>query len=157
MMEEKNMESTKLFGIISIILGLIFIVFPFFGTVTLSVLIGISLLFFGIIFILSEFSAINIIIGILAILVGFVFITNIAALSFLIAFQFYVIGILMIIAGIAGLISNSEVPKFASILIVILGIISFALGGFSLDQPIFAPILIGVALLVEGIGLCLVE
>ena len=45
------------------------------------------------------------------------------------------------------------ISKLASIGIVILGIISFALGGLSIDQPMFAAILIGVALIIEGIGL----
>jgi uncharacterized membrane protein HdeD (DUF308 family) len=119
----------------------------------LSILIGISLLFFGIILILSGFTAFNIIIGILAILIGLIFISNIAALSFLFALEFYVIGIILILAGIACLISDSQMSKIASILIIILGIISFALGGLSIDQPIFAAILIGVALIIEGIGL----
>jgi uncharacterized membrane protein HdeD (DUF308 family) len=147
------MESNKIYGILSIILGLIFIIFPVPGTATLSILIGISLLFFGIILILSGFTAFNIIIGILAILIGLIFISNIAALSFLFALEFYVIGIILILAGIACLISDSQMSKIASILIIILGIISFALGGLSIDQPIFAAILIGVALIIEGIGL----
>lgn len=61
----------------------------------------------------------------------------------------------MIIAGILGLLSGSQVSKIFSVLMIILGIISFALGGLSLDQPIFAAILIGVALIVQGIRLYL--
>ena len=61
----------------------------------------------------------------------------------------------MILAGIVGLISDSQISKVASVLFIILGIISFALGGFSLGQPIFAAVLIGVALIVEGITLYL--
>ena len=63
----------------------------------------------------------------------------------------------MILAGILGLISDTQVSKIASILIIILGIISFALGGFSLDQPIFAAVLIGVALIIQGIRLYLLD
>ena len=147
------MEPNKIAGILSLILGLIFIICPIFGAAAVSVLIGISLIFLGIVLILAGFTAFNIIIGILAIIVGFAFVTNLAALSFLFALQFYVIGILLILVGIAGLISDVQVSKFASILIIVLGIISFAFGGLSIDQPIFAPILIGVALIFEGIGL----
>jgi hypothetical protein len=147
------MESNKTSGILAIILGLIFIIFPVFGTAALSILIGVSLIFFGIVIILSEFKAINIVVGILAIIIGLIFVSNIAALSFLFALEFYIVGIILILAGIAGLISDSQMSKIASILIVILGIISFALGGLSIDQPIFAAVLIGVALIIEGIGL----
>ncbi|MBQ2635872.1 MAG: hypothetical protein IJG09_04100, partial [Methanobrevibacter sp.] len=102
-----------------------------------------------------EFSAVNIIVGILAIIVGLVFVFNITALSFIFGLQFYIIVILMIISGIAGIISESKFGKIASIFIIILGIISFALGGLSIDQPLFAAVLIGVALIVQGVRLYL--
>ena len=92
------MEPNKISGILSIILGLIFIIFPIFSTAALSILIGVSLIFFGIALVLSGFTALNIVIGVLTILVGLVFAFNIQALSVLFALQFYVIGILMIIA-----------------------------------------------------------
>ena len=149
------MESNQISGILSVILGLIFIIFPIFGTAALSILIGVSLIFLGIVLILAGFTATNIIIGILAIIIGIIFVTNIAALSFLLGLQFYVIGILLILVGIAGLISGPKISKIASVLIILLGIISFALGGVSFDQPIFAAILIGVALIIEGISLYL--
>ena len=135
---KKNMEPNKISGILSIILGLIFIIFPIFGTAALSLLIGVSLIFFGIILILAGLTAFNI-----------------TALSVLFALQFYVIGIIMILAGIIGLISDSQISKIVSVLIIILGIISIALGGFSIDQPIFAAVIIGLGLIFEGISLYL--
>ena len=149
------MESNKISGILSLILGLIFIIFPIFGTAALSLLIGVSLIFLGIILILAGFTAFNIIIGILSIIVGVVFAFNIAALSVLFALQFYVIGIILILAGIVGLISDSQISKIASVLTIILGIIAIALGGFSIDQPVFAAVLIGVGLIFQGIRLYL--
>jgi uncharacterized membrane protein HdeD (DUF308 family) len=147
------MERNQISGILSIILGLIFIICPIFSTAALSILIGLSLVFFGIAIILSGFSAFNIIIGILAIIVGLVFTFNITALSVLFGLQFYVIGIILILAGIVGIISDSQISKIASVLIIILGIVSFALGGFSIDQPLFAAVLIGIALIIQGIRL----
>ena len=147
------MESNQISGLLSIILGLIFLICPIFSTAFLSIFIGLSLIFFGIAFILSEFSAVNIIVGILAILVGLVFLFNITALSFIFGLQFYIIGILMIIAGIVGIFSDSQFGKIASIFLIILGIISFALGGFSIGQPLFAAILIGAGLIIQGVGL----
>ena len=146
------MEPNKISGILSVILGLIFIICPFFGTAALSIIIGISLIFFGIAVLLTGLNAINIIVAILAIIVGIIFVTNIAALSIVFALEFYIIGIILILAGIAGLISDVQISKIASILVIVLGIIAFALGGLSIDQPIFAAILIGVALIIRGIG-----
>ena len=150
------MELNKISGILSIILGLIFIIFPFFTTVAFSLVIGISLIFFGVMLIVSGFTAFNIIVGILSIVIGLIFLSNIAAFSFLLGFEFYIIGIIMVLAGIAGLISDSHMSKIASALLVILGIVSFALGGLSFDQPMFAAILMGLALIIEGIILYLV-
>ena len=148
----KNMESNQTSGIVSIILGLIFIIFPLFSSGIVSIMIGVSLVVLGIASILSEFSAFNIIVGILAIIFGLLFIFNIDALSFLLGLQFYIIGILLILLGISGLFAQG-MSKIASILIVILGIVSFALGGLSIDNPLFAAIIIGVALIAQGIRL----
>ena len=59
----------------------------------------------------------------------------------------------MIIAGIVGIFSDTQFGKLASVFIIILGIISFALGGLSIDQPLFTAALIGVALIVQGVRL----
>ena len=47
------MEPNKLAGILSIILGLIFIIYPVLSTATLSIFIGLSLVFFGIALVVS--------------------------------------------------------------------------------------------------------
>ena len=77
------MESNQISGLLSIILGLIFIICPIFSTAFLSIIIGLSLVFFGLASILAGFKAANIIVGILAILVGLIFVFNITALSFI--------------------------------------------------------------------------
>ena len=130
------MEQNQAAGIVAVILGLIFIICPIFSSIALTVLIGLSLVFLGISLILSGFSALNIIIGILAIIVGAAFTFNIGALSVLLGLQFYVIGILMILTGVTGLISGSQISKIASVLMIILGIVSFAFGGLSIGQPL---------------------
>ena len=49
------MEANQISGILSILLGLIFIICPICSTAFLSIFIGLSLVFFGIASILSEF------------------------------------------------------------------------------------------------------
>ena len=56
------MEVNKIAGILSIVLGLIFMIFPIFSTALVSVFIGLSLIFLGIAAILINFSTVNIII-----------------------------------------------------------------------------------------------
>ncbi|WP_297825696.1 DUF308 domain-containing protein [uncultured Methanobrevibacter sp.] len=159
------MEVNKGAGILSIVLGLIFILFPMFSSGLVSVIVGLSLLFFGISSVYlgynmrNEFdlySKTTIIIGIIAIIFGFLFIFYIDALSFLIAIQFYIVGFIMIIFGISGLISRmGSISTFTSILVLIMGVIAIALAAFSINQPVYIAIIIGIVLIIEGVALIL--
>ena len=159
------MEVNKGAGILSIVLGLIFILFPMFSSGLVSVIVGLSLLFFGISSVYlgynmrNEFdlySKTTIIIGIIAIIFGFLFIFYIDALSFLIAIQFYIVGFIMIIFGVSGLISRmGSISTFTSILVLIMGIIAIALAAFSINQPVYIAIIIGIVLIIEGVALIL--
>ena len=159
------MEVNKGAGILSIVLGLIFILFPMFSSGLVSVIVGLSLLFFGISSVYlgynmrNEFdlySKTTIIIGIIAIIFGFLFIFYIDALSFLIAIQFYIVGFIMIIFGISGLISRmGPISTFTSILVLIMGVIAIAFAAFSINQPVYIAIIIGIVLIIEGVALIL--
>ncbi|MBR0473134.1 MAG: DUF308 domain-containing protein [Methanosphaera sp.] len=148
------MEQNKVTGILSIILGLIFIIFPIISTGTISIMMGLSLLFFGLALIFTDFSARNLLIGIIAIIFGLLFMFSINGLSFIIGLQFYIIGIIMIAAGISGIVSPG-MSKLTSIMIILLGIIQFALAGLSMAQPLYAAILIGLSLIIQGISVYL--
>ena len=158
------METTRMAGILSIVLGLIFIIFPMFSAGLVSVIVGLSLLFFGISAaflgwnmrneVENVSSLIILAIGILAIIFGFLFIFYIDALSFLIGLQFYIVGFIMIIFGIAGLLSNvSRTSIFSSVLVLIMGILAIGIAIFTIEQPIYIAIIIGIALIIEGIFL----
>ena len=71
------MDFKQIFGILLVILGLIFIIFPIFSAQAISIIVGVSLLFFGFASIvngfsvwnmLTHFSAVNIIMGIISII-----------------------------------------------------------------------------------------
>ena len=158
------METTRMAGILSIVLGLIFIIFPMFSAGLVSVIVGLSLLFFGISAaflgwnmrneVENVSSLIILAIGILAIIFGFLFIFYIDALSFLIGLQFYIVGFIMIIFGVAGLLSNvSRTSIFSSVLVLIMGILAIGIAIFTIEQPIYIAIIIGIALIIEGIFL----
>ena len=101
--------------------------------------------------------ALYIISGILAVIVGFILATNIFAIPIIISLQFYIMGILMIIIGIAGLFSGEQFSKILSVLMIILAIIMIAIGAFTIDNPIIAPILLGISLIVEGVNLFILK
>lgn len=158
------MEFNKIAGIIFVILGLIFIIFPMFSAGLVSVIVGLSLLFFGIASIvnafsvwnmMTHFSTVNLIIGIISIIFGILFIFFIDALSFLTGLSFYIVGFIMLIFGIIGLISESRLSKTTSLVILLIGIIAIALAVFAIEQPIYVAILIGLCLIIEGARLYL--
>ena len=148
-------------GILSVILGLIFIVFPMFSSNLASIIIGLSLIFFGISAAYMNFSMrretgyisiAGLIIGIIAIIFGFIFIFYIDALSFLVGLEFYIVGIIMILFGITALLSKSKkFSTFTSILVLVMGIVLIALGSLAIDQPVYVAIIIGVVLIIEGL------
>lgn len=162
------MAVTRFAGILSIILGLIFIIFPMFSAGFVSVIVGLSLLFFGISAIFlgwnmrrgfnDLFPTITMVIGLIAVIFGFLFIFYIDALSFLIGVQFYIVGFIMIVFGIAGLLANTHhISTFSSLLVLIMGIIAIAIAVFTVEQPISIAIIIGIVLIIEGISFILMD
>lgn len=157
------MDLKKMLGILFVILGLIFIIYPMYSAGAISLIAGISLIVFGIASIfdgfsflsmVTHFSAIKILLGICAILLGILFIYRIDALSFVVAFQFYLIAFLLIFFGILGIIAGPDTTaRLTSILILIVGIIAGYLAFYSLAEPKYAAILVGVCLIFEGISL----
>ena len=157
------MNLKRILGIIFIILGLLFIIYPFYSASAVSLIAGISLIAFGIAAIIDGFSLlsriahitlIEVLLGICSIMLGVLFIYSIDALSFIVGFQFYFIAFILIFIGIAGIFSRpGSLAKIGSILTLILGIITVFLAAFSIAQPLFVAVLVGVSLLVEGIML----
>ena len=158
------MVINKMAGILSMILGLIFIIFPMFSGGLVSVIVGLSLLFFGIAAVFlgwnmkdevkNVFPLVTMVIGAIAIIFGFLFIFYIDALSFLVGIQFYIVGFIMIVFGIAGLFSHmSRVSTFSSVLVLIMGILAIVIAAFTVEQPTYIAIIIGIVLLIEGISL----
>ena len=162
------MAVTRFAGILSIILGLIFIIFPMFSIGLVSLIVGLSLLFFGISAIFlgwnmrdgayDIFPMITIIIGVIAVIFGFLFLFYIETLPFLMGIQFYIVGFIMIVFGIAGLLAHtSRVPTFSSVLVLIMGIAAIAIAIFTVEQPIYIAIIIGIVLIIEGISMILLD
>ena len=99
------MESNKILSIIAIIIGLIFIIFPIFSANLISILIGASVLIFGLFLayagiiskeISGAFSSVAAIFGVVMIILGLAFIFGTNAISFLVGLQFYIVGFMLI-------------------------------------------------------------
>ena len=155
------LEYKKILGILYILLGVFFIAFPLVSAETVSLMAGICLIAFGctsifngcLSWVISAYmSLLEIVLGFLLILFGFLFFVNLAALSFLFAYSFYFIGFIMICIGIAGIVAqDSAISKVSSVLILIFGVIMLFLAAFSITNPLYVAILIGISLVLRGI------
>lgn len=154
------MDSKKLLGIIFIILGIIFAVYPVYSSIAVSIILGICLIAFGLAAIfdgcsvwsqIAHVSAMKILGGILAIILGILFIYGVDAVSFLVGFEFYLMGFIMIFVGVLSLASESTWSKLTAILIIIMGIIAIFLAFWAVALPVYAAILVGICLIMYGI------
>ena len=155
------MDYKKVLGILLIILGIIFAVYPMYSAEAVSWIAGICLICFGFASIIDGFSVwsmmahvslLNILIGICAILFGLLFIYKIDALSFIVGYLFFLIAFVLIFTGIIGIIFGlGSISRLASVLILILGIVTFYLAFASLAQPLYVAIIVGICLIMRGI------
>lgn len=155
------MDIKKLLGIFFIILGIIFAVYPIYSAQAVSWIAGICLIAFGFASIIDGFSVwsmmahvslLDILLGICAILLGLLFIYKIDALSFLVAYHFYLIAFVLIFIGIFGIFfALDTLSRIVSVLVLILGIVTVYLAFASLAQPLYVAIIVGICLIMEGV------
>ena len=101
-----NME--KILGLLYIIFGLLFVIYPIFSSALLSMIIGFSLVCFGLSSIcmgivfteIPLYKYLAIILGIIAVIFGIMFMFFLNAVPFLVSLQFYIVGFLMILQSI---------------------------------------------------------
>ena len=155
------MESNKIWAILSIILGLILIIFPMFSSNLISILIGAIVLIFGVGLcysgiiskeISTAFSSIAAVFGVVMIILGLAFIFETNALSFLVRLQFYIIGFILIIVSAIGLLGGLPIQKTSSIITLILGIVILFIAIFAANNPILITIILGIALIANGVS-----
>lgn len=154
------MDNKTILGIISIILGILIIVFPLASNFIFSVLLGISFLILGIYYLMigcsfwkysKASSVIYLLIGILSVIFALFLMFSIVGFEIVVGFYFYLVGFMLLISGIIRLITSSV--KSASLLSIILGILMIILGAFALLSPVYVAILIGISVIAEGIDL----
>lgn len=154
------MKFNKIAGIITIIVGIIFVVLPIFFINLLSTTMGLAIICFGISNMLevkedinNSHSIIFAVIGIMLILTGFL-VMFFKISSFMNDFEFYIIGVIFIILGITEFVANiNRIHDLSSIVTVIIGILSIMLALSSMINLVHIPILIGFALFFDGFAL----
>ena len=155
------MESNKIWAILSIILGLILIIFPMFSSNLISILIGAIVLIFGVGLcysgiiskeISTAFSSIAAVFGVVMIILGLAFIFGTNALSFLVGLQFYIVGFMLIVASLIGLLGGAAINKTGSIVGLVLGIVILFIAMFAANNPVLITIILGIALIAYGVS-----
>ena len=122
------------------IVGLLLVIYPMVSSAFLSIIIGFSLVCFGMAavcmgFVFTEdstYSLLSIIVGITSLILGMIFMFFLNALPFLVSLQFYIVGFLMIFYGILGIIYLDDKSYIAlSVIGLILGILNIVLAVFA--------------------------
>ena len=154
-----NVERDVYLGILAIILGFIVITFPLISVFTLSLLVGIGIIFLGIWLLIQAYNVWNknlaagiadIILAIFAIFFGIGLTGNITALSFLTFLALYIIGFFLILTGLTALLSNKGIKaQGMGVLGVILGILYLVIALY-LKNPLFLAIILGAFLIIAG-------
>ena len=155
------MDYKKVLGILFIIMGIIFAVYPMYSAQAVSLIAGICLIAYGFASIIDGFSlwgvmtnvsVINILLGICAILFGSLFLYQIDALSFLVAYQFFLIALVLIFTGLSGIFFGRDTTsRLISVLVLVLGVVAVYLAFTSIAQPLYVAIIVGICLIMEGI------
>ncbi len=150
----------KIRGLLPIIIGLIFIIFPMFSADLISIFVGLMVFICGCLLIFSgyvsrestgTFAWIYIILGLIFAIIGLLFIFAINAVSFLVALQFYIVGFILILVGIAGLIGAGLMSKTGSILNLVLGILVIFIAIYAANSPQLITVILGIVLIANGI------
>jgi len=147
-------------GVLSIIFGIILLVFPWFGLWTLAailgfvlILIGVGLLIFGACTYHASKAAgaAFLILGILGLITGAGMFGNVGAFAALAGFALYVGGFILIVAGLVHYFKpRTRFSREVGIMGVLLGVICIILGSFASD-PRGLSVLMGIWLILAGI------
>lgn len=155
-MSEKNV----LIGILSIILGLIIIVFPLISMVTVGVLAGLGVIFLGFWLLLQAIKSwkdnmaagiANIILALFAFLFGIVFIYDINFLKFITFFALYIVAFFLLLTGITALFSGKDIKARLSGVLGVVFALVFMYIAMQVQNIFYLAIVIGAFLIALGV------
>lgn len=144
-------------ALVLMILGLVILVFPLLGLITVEAITAIAVLLLGVGFISTGLTSMNdnsikgiveVVLGVLALVLGIGFIFNPFLFSFAAAIFVFMAGIFMILAGITGLVTKDDL--WNSVVALVLGILYMFLAVF-LTNPYYLGWIIGFWMLITGV------
>lgn len=161
------MDDISITGLILIILGIIIICFPYISQTFLSFVLGLIFIIGGILSLFRSYDNWNysnshlvtrIVAAIITIILGFCLLGNIYLFSILFGLMFWITGIVMIIFGFYGVYYREYGPlRASSIITLILGLITILLGYFSMLNPVYVSLILGLSLILDGLGFVVVS
>ena len=159
------MENKNIICFLTLLLGLMFIIFPIISITIISIFIGVGVVFLSLALIFTGFktsgqltimSPITILLGLIGVIFGLAFIFNFNAVSVITGLQFYVLGFLFLVLGISGLVSELRyLSSISSLIMIVFGFVSLLLGVFAFDHPEILAIFIGLILVLQSVRLYL--
>ena len=152
---------SKFISLLAIILGMTIIIFPMIGAISVSSVIGLSVLLVSIYLLVvgtaimdynKRGSILDLVLGIILLFLSISLIFNPSLIGFLAEITLYLAGIMLIIVGLVSLINNrtSRYGFYIGIAGIILGLVYIVVGSYVSD-PIVLGSLIGIWLVVSGI------
>ena len=152
---------TKFVSILAILFGLTIIIFPILGLISVSSLIGLSVLLMSIyLLVVGEAiidynrsgALLDLILGVLLLFLSICLIFNPALIGFLTEITVYLAGIMLIIVAVASLINNrsSRYGFYIGIAGIVLGLLYIVIGTY-ISNPIVLGTLIGIWLVISGV------
>jgi uncharacterized membrane protein HdeD (DUF308 family) len=147
-------------GVLTIIFGLILLVFPWFGLWTLAAILGFILILIGIGLLLlgvftyhasKGFAIAFLVLGFLGLVTGIGMFGNVGAFAALASLGLYISGFILIIAGLIHVLKpRTRLSREVGLIGIIMGIVYIILGSFAVD-PRALSILMGIWLIIAGI------
>lgn len=151
----------KFISLLTIILGLIIIIFPFMGVIGVADLISLSVMLISIYLLVVGVAIIDynktgaildFVLGIILLFLSILLIFNPAMLGFLAEITLYLAGIMLIVVGLVSLINNrhSRYGFYIGVAGIVLGLLYIVIGTYIRD-PIVLGTLIGLWLVISGV------
>jgi len=147
-------------GVLSIIFGLVLLIFPWFGLWTLAAVLGFILILLGLgLLVLGAFTyraskgvgVAFLLLGILALIIGAGIFGNVGALAALAGVALYLSGFILIIAGLVHFFKpRTHFSREVGVVGILLGIVYIILGSYVTD-PRGLSVLMGIWLIIAGV------
>jgi len=154
------MVSRRWAGLLSIIIGIIFLLSPVGGVKAISMFSGVILILIGVWMVLNALkerhyrrtSILWLIFAIILIIMGALLTFQVVSISAVLGFWLYFTGLLFMIAGFIVVFSawDAHITRTIGFLGVLVGAVYFVVGILALN-PIFLGIIIGVILIIYGL------